>query len=92
VGEEMAYQAEAGAISVWTITPAQSAKSFPPQGGNHVKFDDVRPIRGPDRHEGVRQMAQTQFEPRNRSVSIADAVAFVPVVLLVLFVLIRSLV
>jgi hypothetical protein len=37
-------------------------------------------------------MAHTQFEPRHRVFSVGDLIAFAPVVLLVLWVAIRSLV
>jgi hypothetical protein len=37
-------------------------------------------------------MAHTQFQPRNRTIEVSDLVALIPVVLLVAWVVLRSLV
>jgi hypothetical protein len=37
-------------------------------------------------------MAHTQFEPRNKTIGLSDLVALIPVVLLVAWVVLRSLV
>jgi hypothetical protein len=37
-------------------------------------------------------MAHTQFEPRNRTIEVSDLIALIPVVLLVAWVVLRSLV